>query len=174
DEIVLPLRVHRVEGASTLSQQQADEVSEQLNRIWAPAGIRFDCRHNGSTPVKDLARVCPNDPGSNTSRVPDFQVLQAAPDYRADCLNLFWVEKVLSAVEKRPMQFQASRAHRALLLPEEFHDFPLARTAARAFAYVLGLPFSNDVSQERLTFNGPGGMALEPSEIERAREAASR
>ena len=166
--ITIPVSVYILddETGTYSSQRTADEIQdvyEQVNRIWAPAGIMMEIR------IVTRMQVTPDvlDSIASGDFHPFYVALHSNLDLQQPSLiNAFYVREIGGSdsmfVEEIPMFFVV--------------DDPLssaARVTAHEIAHILGLD-STFQDETRLLYPDSNGVVLTLEEIEQVRIAALR
>lgn len=169
--LVLPVSVHLMRSQaherlqSTLTEEEVRAIFEEVNMIWAPAGIRFE--------VDAIAPLQANDPPSKRWFVRDRNWVKSAipsGSFRSKAVDVCFVK------DMGPNGFFYGEP----VVVCEKPDFtkvkggaknPVARVAAHELGHVLGLQHRQD--HTNLMASARNGFSLNNQEIKDARKRAA-
>lgn len=160
-ELVLKLKIHLVRGAGqafTHTREQAEQWLQQVNVIWAPAGIRLEAVDWSEPVLTDEMLAEATITASYLSRLSVFD---------PKVFNLFWVHKVPAG--RLFNLCHISREWRMMLVAERFYSDPPPRNLARAVATLLGLKLTSGSLPEHLVTYNCVGTTLTADQVELAR-----
>ena len=159
------------------STWQLSETRSQLTRIgeWLRLlGVRLDARlcQELSLTEPAIEPALPSEPG-DSKRKKSAQGLEAASGYRADAINLFVVNQVVSIGGTEKFLSVQDRPGKIILMTDRDSIFGPLKLILRALCFYLDCP-SNDFSEpDCLRANTPGLRVL-PRQIQKVRAALVR
>ncbi|MEO8352202.1 MAG: alpha/beta fold hydrolase [Chthoniobacteraceae bacterium] len=168
DWLIAPVRVHLLssedtpELQTTLAAADIERIFGKVNRVWAPAGIRFQTEsiiHEAALPASADA-VDPHD--DLFARLP--------PDSRnREVFHVYYVKQlgVNGFYTPRGIFVKDTAALREV---ERGIDEPIPRVTSHELGHGLGLPHRQN--RTNLMASGTTGISLNDPEIQRAREHA--
>ena len=157
--LTVPVRVHLLRSEqeaalnTTLTEADVARIFGKVNKIWAPAGIRFEVESVGETRMLAAGRALPRERLLNDGL--NVSYIKSADE------NGFWTGKLVVVKDTAWLK----------KVPDGV-DEPIPRVTAHELGHALGLEHRQEVTN--LMASGTTGFLLNESEIKAAREMAAK